>query len=535
LRGMLQRLPDNKLVEDIYLPIKRVAKSSGINTRQRPARIQEKTLTSNAIEARGIPHPAEINKATFEREFRSTKGALKTGRHYAARHRLAKPWSRVMSRKTWSTVSEDSLRNSAAAFQWLNALAEGSVCTIASAQNSKVMTDRLLVKRHGEEIVYMSLGSYSWAALSMRLRTIEGNPNTYLFQCDVAHNELQWIHVTDPSEWTSIPWDSERRLDFGDVLVFRQSGPEEPLLKACLRSRRHSLLRPDLVRLAHLYGVDIVSNNKALLRALALAVSDNDVDFADLVSAVNAERDVADLLVDDPLFEAAFADLDWENQEEFHEVKKALDAAKKKRRLSSLKYDNLKEETKKRKAAKQGGALRKRRRFKKRPARMSADPPLPIMPPEPAPPTPPLPPPEPIMPPLPIMPPEPAPPPPPPPPAARGTRGEPFGIHEVFMLAPVHPRAFAGVMSAWSATCSLHTADGARCNKSINITDGLSELEAKYRIMQWCVEGGAIENRPGGKRQHMAIKPRNFVELLPLEELTERADNLRSTAPLPAG
>ena len=77
LRGMLQRLPDNKLVEDIHLPIKRDAKSSGIHTRQRPARIQEKILTSNPIEARGIPHPAEIDKVTFERELNPQRAHFK--------------------------------------------------------------------------------------------------------------------------------------------------------------------------------------------------------------------------------------------------------------------------------------------------------------------------------------------------------------------------------------------------------------------------------------------------------------------------
>ena len=88
LRGQLQRLLDNKLVEDVHLPIKRNARSSETNTRQRAARIQEQVVNSNALEARCIPHPADIDKDTFEREFPCTTATFPARRHHAAKHRL---------------------------------------------------------------------------------------------------------------------------------------------------------------------------------------------------------------------------------------------------------------------------------------------------------------------------------------------------------------------------------------------------------------------------------------------------------------
>ena len=45
--------------------------------------------------------------------------------------------------------------------------------------------------------------------------------------------------------------------------------------------------------------------------------------------------------------------------------------------------------------------------------------------------------------------------------------------------------------------------------------------EAKWRIMQWCVDGLTIPNKPGGKEEHMRIQPRDYqlIDLLPLAEL----------------
>lgn len=67
-----------------------------------------------------------------------------------------------------------------------------------------------------------------------------------------------------------------------------------------------------------------------------------------------------------------------------------------------------------------------------------------------------------------------------------------------------------------------------RCNKSITFSDtGMSPDEAKHRIMQWCLDGTRIPNRPGGKQRHMnEIKPRLYrrEDLRPVAQLEALAN-----------
>ena len=51
----------------------------------------------------------------------------------------------------------------------------------------------------------------------------------------------------------------------------------------------------------------------------------------------------------------------------------------------------------------------------------------------------------------------------------------------------------------WSCVCKLHTKDGIKCNKRLAWTHCCSPEEAKWRIMQWCVDGLTIPNVVVGK------------------------------------
>ena len=66
------------------------------------------------------------------------------------------------------------------------------------------------------------------------------------------------------------------------------------------------------------------------------------------------------------------------------------------------------------------------------------------------------------------------------------------------------------MFQAVTVTCLLHTADGERCNKSFNVSAEWSEAQATARIKEWCARGVQIPNVPGGKEQHMDLKPRHF-------------------------
>ena len=105
--------------------------------------------------------------------------------------------------------------------------------------------------------------------------------------------------------------------------------------------------------------------------------------------------------------------------------------------------------------------------------------------------------------------------------AERHARGEPWGKGR-FALAPVVAR---GRLIAFSATCKVHVADGARCNINLSLGRCFTLEQAKHRIKQWCVHGLQVPDEVGARAKHMDVRPRDFAEddLIPLEELERLA------------
>jgi hypothetical protein len=122
LRGCLETLPDNKSVEDIHLHVKNDSKRNS-NRLQRAARIQDKIIHSKILEKRGIPHYAALNKHLFVRDFSAASATYGAMPHDPKRHMLSKKWSQLFKPKQWGTITEETLRLSAAAWQWFNELA----------------------------------------------------------------------------------------------------------------------------------------------------------------------------------------------------------------------------------------------------------------------------------------------------------------------------------------------------------------------------------------------------------------------------
>jgi hypothetical protein len=122
LRGCLETLPDNKSVEDIHLHVKNDSKRNS-NRKQRAARIQDKIIHSKILEQRGIPHYAALNKQMFVRDFAAASASYGVMPHDPKRHLLSKKWSQLFKPKQWGTITEETLRLTAAAWQWLTELA----------------------------------------------------------------------------------------------------------------------------------------------------------------------------------------------------------------------------------------------------------------------------------------------------------------------------------------------------------------------------------------------------------------------------
>ena len=394
---------------------------------------------------------------------------------------------------------------------------------------SKLLMQGIVVQERGVSGFFASLGHASWGALAWPLRCISDEGGMRLWSFDVGHGGVQWLHVTSHSAWVAFPYKAVRMLD---GLHVRQTALEEPLLKHVLR-KKHDLDFHDLVRLASHYdlgGVDGHSRREELLRALALHIGGGDEDFLQLVLSADQHREepAAKLLVEDPLFDKLYEEMDPDDQKEFAEVGEARHRGKIRKHFEFCKH---------RQASGKAKARAKRRQARQAHQQGAAGPVVPLAAVPPAavevPPA--------VVPPaVPVQ--------VPPPPlgpnldghddqqlqrrrreevfdaALRASnRGEPFGEH--WILAEVYSR---GVLTSWSCRCFLHTVDGVHCNKTLVMGTQFTPDEAKHRIMEWCIRGLRFPDTPGSRDRHMVEeKPRTYGvnELRPMPELLRLAAN----------
>ena len=118
LNGMLHCVPDSKFIEDLHGKVKSDALHNP-NRKQTPTQVQNVLQNSGLFEARGIPHLCALDKQAFKLRWKRTKTAKRMTAFFARHERVDKGWSRVMSPKTWYSLSEESLARSAAAWSWL--------------------------------------------------------------------------------------------------------------------------------------------------------------------------------------------------------------------------------------------------------------------------------------------------------------------------------------------------------------------------------------------------------------------------------
>ena len=120
LMVFLWSLPDNKIVEDIHQPI-RLAGRGSVNRKMSFRNIQSHILESAVLEKRGIKNGPKVDRETWLAKSKRTKLKSTTQTHQSHKHKLPKAWSRMMApRKTWATISEETLQRSAAASHWLH-------------------------------------------------------------------------------------------------------------------------------------------------------------------------------------------------------------------------------------------------------------------------------------------------------------------------------------------------------------------------------------------------------------------------------
>jgi hypothetical protein len=537
LRGMLDALPDNKIVEDIHNVLRRHC-GLGKNRKRCTTTLQNVTNATKVLEERGIPHPAQVTKFHFLQCFNGARAQATRKQYYSARHRLPKSLTEIMGRKVWPTVSETWSRKGIAAWIWLQE-GYGRPCpnagpgehTLQSALFSRLVAPEMILLSLRSVRVMASLGHASWAVLFWPVHVLATDEHGMRSMRLPAPDSPFFGHITDPSHWHVVPYTPELRQQ---GIVLQQCGPPETLVQACLR-RPQALSHEDLVRLAASLdtGNSTHDSRGTLLESIARRASENNADFVSLVRRAESETLSVQAgvckLLQDPVFEAAYGEIPDDDKLEFPEIRLELRKGRVRQHMADRVVQTVRR--KRRKRGQPNGPLPKRRVRARRVAAAPLEPASPAA--DAAAPSNGSRPPPPVGPaadgpndtPVPEVAPQPAAGAEPPAaealrdlPALRIPRGQPWGRGR-FIIARTHR---AGELQAVTVTCLLHSSDNARCNKNLNLGSIFSEEEATRRIKEWCVRGLDIPAADGARELHMHGKgrPRFYSDA----ELRSQAD-----------
>ena len=335
LRGMVDTLPDNKIVEDMHNALRRDSKAnrnSVLNTET----VQQIVSNSRALEHRKVAHPCSVPKEVFVQRFRSTPGRASGHKHRGWKHQLPKKWTRILGRRTWTAISEETLKTAMAAWEWLQngfqpqslAPREG-VEKLELALLSCMLEQDMLVQYVPTGCVQVCLGSAKWAALTWPMHefpaTAPGDDVCYKVS---EQGPARFVHVTKLSDWRAIPF-KPARIPVGVVL--RQVGPPQPLLRARLANAR-TLSYANLVLIAKVAGLEGRLDRHSQLEALAASQGDDSFVQHVLEQDKRPHKKAAAKLADDEICEAALEGMDPDDRQDFAEVGEAVRRGRAQRR-----------------------------------------------------------------------------------------------------------------------------------------------------------------------------------------------------------
>ncbi len=334
LRGMLDTLPDNKIVEEVHCGLR----NDQNKTRSRDrswARLQHVAAMTPVLESRGIPHTACVTRDHFVRHCRAKRSSAGWQRHLSAKHRMPQSWANIMGTRTWTAHTEQSSRRSIAAWQWyLEGYPQAKALAATQGWPAPGLEDSLLsgllgthqvVQNTRTGVLSASLGHSTYAVLLYPIQILHEDTTgrkTMRFQGRPAAVSFDYVvHVAD---WFVLPQRARRCAQHGVVL--EQTGPPEPLAQAALRQKPLPSFRT-LQQLARHLGVHPAGqvSTQELVRLIAQKEQPGNEEFLQeaLQNTEECSTNSQARLMQDPLFEAAYDELPEDDREEFGELKKA--------------------------------------------------------------------------------------------------------------------------------------------------------------------------------------------------------------------
>ena len=259
LRGLVLVLPDSRLVEEIHMFLRDLARHNKNNINSFAPKYAA-AMHSNKLEERGVPH-FKVTKEEFVGKFREKAARKPMPSKYAAkRFKMPQLMSSMMGHKNWESPTQESYCNSLGAWFWNTYRVDNGIADHDAAWWTKLMKPHTLLLYVPDQHFSVCLGTLKRAALGFSAVHLGNSANTNIFT--VRPQELEILHMTQPLMWHQIPWEpvapsvAARDLPlFSNCgLVFRQTGPAEPFLKSVFRHKQ-TLTLAQLHLVADVLGV----------------------------------------------------------------------------------------------------------------------------------------------------------------------------------------------------------------------------------------------------------------------------------------
>ena len=161
----------------ILLQTARRDANANTTIKQTLSHINERVIHSGVLEDRKIHHPAAITRTDFVKKYHKTKATRSCNRFYSSKVKLKKRWSKLVIKKTWQCITEDSVHKTAAAWHWLQLYASTSLSqkgiSIGRASSSALAQAQLLIIGP-DNCVWASLGHAVWGFLAWPVQAHAG-------------------------------------------------------------------------------------------------------------------------------------------------------------------------------------------------------------------------------------------------------------------------------------------------------------------------------------------------------------------------
>ena len=359
LSTMLNVLPDMKLIEDMHQHVRDL----GRENRSLTSTLTERTracIDSGVLEFRGIKHH-RVRLCDYIAKFkRMSRRSAQPGsvplsaKMHARRHKLPQKWSDILGRRTWASTTPEKFRTAMAAWHWAKTWWRTPVAErhpFKSATLSSLMLPyRVLAKFECDPVV--CLGRAKWGGIACKLLPVDDHSadDEDRWKLYRLAPKIDWIHITDVSEWVVVPHEPATPLQLNvhapgrhtNRILLREIAPRMPLLKAAF-AEKVALGYDELHYLAQTLSLQVGGRDsrssiiEAICRHICTGCSEEDTaayirNCLDLDGKSSSKAPPLD-----PLSEQCLDDLDPDDKAEFTDWAKECKKQSRKRHLDDLK------------------------------------------------------------------------------------------------------------------------------------------------------------------------------------------------------